>query len=33
VRTALPAPAPLFKFLYETPEHTWWSFVYEMFTG
>lgn len=26
----LPPPAPLFKFLYETPEHTWWSFVYEV---
>ncbi|RZT77903.1 isopentenyldiphosphate isomerase [Micromonospora violae] len=26
----LPAPVPLFKFLYETPEHTWWSFVYEV---
>jgi isopentenyldiphosphate isomerase len=26
----LPAPALLFKFLYETPEHTWWSAVYEV---
>ncbi|MFC0507896.1 NUDIX hydrolase [Micromonospora costi] len=26
----LPAPVPLFKFLYETPEHTWWSAVYEV---
>ena len=26
----LPAPAPLFRFLYETPEHTWWSAVYEV---
>src|SRR4051794_12828358 len=25
----LPAPAPLFRFLYESPEHTWWSAVYE----
>jgi isopentenyldiphosphate isomerase len=23
-------PTPLFKFLYESPEHTWWSFVYEV---
>ncbi|GCD38848.1 putative Nudix hydrolase [Streptomyces chrestomyceticus JCM 4735] len=28
--TGLPRPAPLFKFLYETPEHTWWSTVYEV---
>ncbi|WKX69530.1 NUDIX domain-containing protein [Streptomyces sp. XD-27] len=26
----LPAPAPLFTFLYETPEHTWFSRVYEV---
>ncbi|MFD5389955.1 NUDIX domain-containing protein [Streptomyces sp. NPDC059474] len=26
----LPAPVPLFSFLYETPEHTWWSRVYEV---
>jgi 8-oxo-dGTP pyrophosphatase MutT (NUDIX family) len=26
----LPAPVPLFKFLYETTEHTWWSFVFEI---
>ncbi|WP_405537737.1 NUDIX domain-containing protein [Streptomyces antimycoticus] len=26
----LPAPVPLFSFLYETPEHTWWSGVYEV---
>lgn len=26
----LPAPAPLFKFLYETPEHTWWCAAYEV---
>jgi isopentenyldiphosphate isomerase len=23
-------PAPLFRFLYETPEHSWWSAVYEV---
>ncbi|MDW5330064.1 NUDIX hydrolase [Plantactinospora sp. KLBMP9567] len=28
--TGLPAPTPLFRFLYETPEHTWWSAVYEV---
>jgi 8-oxo-dGTP pyrophosphatase MutT (NUDIX family) len=22
-------PTPLFRFLYESPEHTWWSAVYE----
>ncbi|MEU4680889.1 NUDIX domain-containing protein [Micromonospora sp. NPDC023737] len=26
----LPAPVPLFKFLYETSEHRWWSSVYEV---
>ncbi|WP_213457077.1 NUDIX domain-containing protein [Rhizomonospora bruguierae] len=26
----LPAPVPLFKFRYETPEHSWWSAVYEV---
>jgi isopentenyldiphosphate isomerase len=26
----LPTPVPLFKFCYESPEHTWWSFVYEV---
>ncbi|MDQ8703027.1 NUDIX domain-containing protein [Streptomyces sp. LHD-70] len=26
----LPQPVPLFKFLYETDEHTWWSYVYEV---
>jgi isopentenyldiphosphate isomerase len=26
----LPAPTPLFRFLYEAPEHTWWSAVYEV---
>lgn len=25
-----PAPTPLFRFLYESPEHTWWSAVYEV---
>jgi isopentenyldiphosphate isomerase len=28
--SGLPRPVPLFKFLYETPEHAWWSFVYEV---
>jgi 8-oxo-dGTP pyrophosphatase MutT (NUDIX family) len=28
--SGLPRPVPLFKFLYETPEHTWWSSVYEV---
>lgn len=28
--SGLPAPTPLFKFLYQTPEHTWWSSVYEI---
>lgn len=28
--SGMPAPTPLFKFLYETPEHTWWSSVYEI---
>lgn len=23
-------PVPVFRFLYETPEHTWWSAVYEV---
>src|SRR5262249_13925359 len=26
----LPEPTFLFKFLYESPEHTWWSAVYEL---
>ncbi|MFF3764210.1 NUDIX domain-containing protein [Streptomyces sp. NPDC001922] len=26
----LPQPEPLFHFLYETPEHTWWSHIYEV---
>ncbi|MEV5596788.1 NUDIX domain-containing protein [Streptomyces sp. NPDC052496] len=28
--SGLPQPVPLFTFLYETPEHTWWSAVYEV---
>jgi isopentenyldiphosphate isomerase len=28
--STLPEPTPLFRFLYETPEHTWWSAVYEV---
>ncbi|WP_062217953.1 NUDIX hydrolase [Streptomyces sp. NBRC 109706] len=28
--SGLAAPTPLFRFLYETPEHTWWSAVYEV---
>ncbi len=28
--SGLPAPVPLFKFLYDTPEHSWWSAVYEV---
>lgn len=28
--SGLPAPVPLFTFLYETPEHTWWSGVYQV---
>jgi isopentenyldiphosphate isomerase len=26
----LPEPTFLFKFLYESPEHTWWSAVYDL---
>ncbi|RKR91321.1 isopentenyldiphosphate isomerase [Micromonospora pisi] len=26
----LPMPTSLFTFLYETPDHTWWSSVYEV---
>ena len=26
----LPAPVHLFKFLYESPEHSWWASVYEV---
>ncbi|WP_327124066.1 NUDIX domain-containing protein [Streptomyces sp. NBC_01727] len=28
--TGLPRPEPLFKFLYESAEHTWWSHVYQV---
>lgn len=28
--SGLPAPTPLLRFLYESPEHTWWSAVYEV---
>ncbi|KJY43701.1 NUDIX hydrolase [Streptomyces sp. NRRL B-1568] len=28
--SGLPAPVPLFRFLYETAEHSWWSAVYEV---
>lgn len=28
--SGLPAPVPLFKFLYESPEHTWWCAIYEV---
>ncbi len=28
--SGLPAPVPLFRFLYDTPEYTWWSAVYEI---
>ncbi|WP_229890804.1 NUDIX domain-containing protein [Streptomyces mashuensis] len=28
--SGLPAPTPLFRFLYEAPEHSWWSAVYEV---
>jgi 8-oxo-dGTP pyrophosphatase MutT (NUDIX family) len=28
--SGLPSPVPLFKFLYETPEHIWWSYVHEV---
>ncbi|MFC1413669.1 NUDIX domain-containing protein [Streptacidiphilus sp. N1-12] len=27
------SPTPLFRFLYETPEHSWWSAVYETRVG
>jgi isopentenyldiphosphate isomerase len=29
----LPAPTYLFKFLYESPRHAWWSAVYELRYG
>lgn len=28
--SGLPSPTPLFRFLYRTPEHSWWSAVYEV---
>jgi 8-oxo-dGTP pyrophosphatase MutT (NUDIX family) len=28
--SGLPAPTPLLKFRYETPEHLWWSRVYQV---
>jgi isopentenyldiphosphate isomerase len=28
--SGLPAPVPLFKFLYQSAEHAWWSSVYEV---
>ena len=28
--SGLPQPTPLFRFLYESPEHTWWSAVHEV---
>ncbi|PWI41854.1 NUDIX domain-containing protein [Streptomyces sp. ICBB 8177] len=28
--SGLPQPVPVLSFLYETPEHTWWSRVYEV---
>jgi len=28
--SGLPAPVPLFKFLYENGRQTWWSYVYEV---
>ncbi|MHC0430555.1 NUDIX hydrolase [Streptomyces sp. O3] len=28
--TGLPRPRPLFKFLYDTEEHSWWSHLYEV---
>ncbi|MFC9751641.1 NUDIX hydrolase [Streptomyces sp. NPDC056921] len=28
--SGLPRPEPLFKFLYETVEHSWWSYVYQV---
>jgi len=28
--SGLPRPVPLFKFLYESSEHTWWSYIYEV---
>ncbi|HWU05248.1 MAG TPA: NUDIX domain-containing protein [Streptomyces sp.] len=28
--SGLPRPVPLFKYLYESPQHSWWSYVYEV---
>ncbi|MEU1214216.1 NUDIX domain-containing protein [Streptomyces sp. NPDC005790] len=28
--SGLPRPTPLFKYLYESPGHSWWSYVYEV---
>jgi 8-oxo-dGTP pyrophosphatase MutT (NUDIX family) len=28
--TGLPRPEPLFRFLYDTPQHTWWSAIYQV---
>ncbi|GGV81947.1 putative Nudix hydrolase [Streptomyces gelaticus] len=28
--SGLPRPEPLFKFLYESAEHSWWSYVYRV---
>ncbi|MGW2113015.1 NUDIX domain-containing protein, partial [Streptomyces sp. NPDC001948] len=28
--SGLPRPEPLFKFLYESAEHSWWSYVYQV---
>ncbi|MFG2536717.1 Isopentenyldiphosphate isomerase [Streptomyces sp. LamerLS-316] len=28
--SGLPRPTPLFKYLYESPRHSWWSYVYEV---
>ncbi|MFB8026126.1 MULTISPECIES: NUDIX hydrolase [unclassified Streptomyces] len=28
--SGLPRPTPLFRFLYESPPHRWWSYVYEV---
>lgn len=31
--SGLPRPVPLFKFLYRSPGHSWWSYVYEVRCG
>ncbi|MEV3930859.1 MULTISPECIES: NUDIX domain-containing protein [unclassified Streptomyces] len=28
--SGLPRPTPLFTYLYESPAHSWWSYVYEV---